>query len=272
MARRIPTVGPRDVRTVQLSPRLRRIERRRTRNAAQREAAPQIHADKAALAETGKNYRTQVASIKGASQMTSSALAQALAGAGQGLHGRYEQQLKSELLSRLKGVGAQALPLIAEAGEERNKERTEAMQQLREDRAARDSSALAEFDQRLKELRGAGSSALKEQQEKRESEQEGGGPGGLSKSEIKALDSAAIAVKNFINDWKEQPELRKLNPLRTAEDWAKAASFIAHANESAAPADVATILKRVRSRWGNRRLQHQGKVPAGGIPEIPAAE
>ena len=255
---RIPTVGTKGVHTAQLSPRLRKIEARRTRKAAQRAYAPELRADREALAEPGKAYRTQVGSVKGATNIFTGALAQALAGLkGSGLKGRYLQQTKSELLGQLHDAASYAPYLIAEAGETRNKEASEARRELLSDRAQMQKSGLEAFNSRLKELRGTAAARLKEQQEKKESEAkeaaEGGGSGGLSKSEIKALESAAIAVRNFITEWKGDKKAQEAIPLQSGADWAKAAKFIASKNESATPADVAKVLKRVRERWTEKR-------------------
>lgn len=263
---RIPTVGTGDVHTVQLSPELRRIERRRTRRAARRAAAPVLAADKATLRETGGTYRTQVNSIRGATAMTDSALMQALQGGLAGLSGKYRQQVKSELLARLHDASAIVPALVAEAGENRQKESGEARQQLREDRASMLQSAATSFNERLKELRTAGASAVKEKQDEH----------GLSKSEIESLKNASIALKDYLSQWAknikvevngEEVPIRQANPLESIDDWRTLAHGLDSSYQGFSLNDVMTVIKHfLQTRSG---ALHRGKLPQLSVPYGP---
>lgn len=273
---RIPTVGPKAVHTVQLSPRLRRIEARRARRATHREHAPVIAADKATLHEVGGNLGREVQSIKGATAMTDSALLQALRGGLKGLKGQYRQQVKSELLARLHDAAATVPALVAEAQETAHKEGTEARQQLRSDVAARQQDFAETFDQRLKELRGQGATAVKEKEEEAKKKREERGEGGGLELDPKAIHNAELALANSLVNWgknvkveingKKVP-IQKFNPLHSAADWRQwAEEMVAHGEGFELSEAMAAIHRYLQTRSGP---MHKGKVPQAGVPYGP---
>lgn len=271
---RIPTVGTKGVHTVQLSPRLRRIEARRTRNAARRANAPVIAADKAALREAGGTYNTQVQSIKGATAMTDSALLQALRGGLGGLKGKYKQQVKSELLARLHDAAATVPSLVAEAGENRAQETREARQNLMQDRASMLREAATAFNSRLQSLRDKGATALKEREE--------GGEGGENplapdpRGVHNAYLVGANGLQELINSagkWIDkdgnivEPHTegaKPIHPPETDAEWRAFAENVAKKADSADQTDALRAVEILRQRY--ERHLHQGKIKQPGVP------
>ena len=255
MARKrgIPVVGAKQLHPVQLSPQVRRIEAHRTREAARREAAPVLASDRSAFGAANREYRTQARSARGATSAVQGSLAEALGGLkASGLSGRYLQQARNEFMSR-EADAASALPaLLAGAQEERSKAILDARQQLLSDRAQMQQSAASDFNQRLKELRGQGSSVLKSEEKEAES-------GGLSKSELKSLENAGIALHDAIAQWKKDPELQAGNPLQTKEDWLKLAHGLTKEYDGFGLAEAAKVIAALRRRW----QKHPGKALKG---------
>lgn len=262
--RRVPVVGSKQLHPVQISPEIRRIEARRTKAAARREAAPILNADRRAFGEANREYSTQARSVRGATHMVEGALAQALAGLkGSGLSGRYLRQTQNEFTSR-QADAASAIPaLLAGAQEERGKALREASTQLASDRANMQQDAAQAFDQRLKELRGQGSTALKGGAEN---------TGSSSRSLHIALMTAISGYQELLassGKWfKGKTEVdpgtegaREIHPPRTESEWRAFALQVAK-TEGADPIDAANAVKILRERI-NRKVKKGNLKPLG---------
>ena len=265
----VPVVGSQQLHPVQVSQPIRELEAHRTREAARRESAPVLAADREAFAAAKKQYRAEAASARGATNAVESSLAQALAGLkGSGLSGRYLQQTKNEFTSRAANAASSLPFLLAGAAEERGKAFTEARSQLSQDRAAMQQSGASAFDQRLKELRGAGTTAVKEQEADHE----------LSKDETKSFQNATNALKDFLSQWGENIDVKdpttgelvpiqQVNPLKTADQW----KSLAHGLESHYSGfDITDAIKAIhafltrRKKASTEDVHATGSVPIGG--------
>lgn len=265
---RIPTVGSKELHTSQLSPQERRIRHRRAKRANQREYAPVLAADKAAIAGVNQDYQQEAQSVRGASQMTEAALADALRGLkASGLSGNYLRQAAQELTSR-QGDAANAIPfLLSDAREQRSDALGEAQQQLVQDRASMQKGTAEDFNQLLKEGRGEASQVLKEQEEKRESE------AGTGMFDPKSLQNAKLALKDALQTWGENPTvegpdgevpLRQLNPLRSKEDWLRFAAGLDNQYSGFGLAEINHVIQQLLT--DRQRKEHEGRLPQPGVP------
>jgi hypothetical protein len=274
MARnRVPTVGAKQLHVAQLTPEVRRILKHRADEAARRETAPVIAADRGLIGAAKQQYRSEAASARGATSAVESALAQALAGLkGSGLSGRYLGQAKSEFTSRAADA-ASALPsLLAGAGEERGKAIGEARQTIAEDKAAMQQSAASKFNSSLSEERNAATSFLDAQAKKR---QEEGEDGGLSDSEHRKIQNAAVDLQNALHVWAANSPIpsgefagktpQQINPLKTASDWRQFAAGLVSNGEgydiTAAMQAIHAFLKQRKKR--EVPIEAHGSVQAG---------
>lgn len=267
----LPTVTAKDLHTVQLDPKLRKVLYRRAKRANRREYAPVLASDRAAFGEANQAYRTEAAGVRGATGMVENALAQALRGLkSSGLKGGYLKQTANELTAR-QGDAASAIPfLLADAQEGRTKAIGAARQQLRSDRASMLSGTAQDFDQLLKEARGAGSSLEKEREGERKSKAEGT----TGRFDPKDLENAKLALKDALTAWSKNPlvegpggeevPLQKINPLKTKEDWLSFAAGLDHQYSGFGLAEINHVIQELlRNR---QQKEHEGRLPQPGVP------
>jgi hypothetical protein len=209
----LPVVGVKALGYGRLSPRVRRILKNRARVAARREAAPVLAADRQAFGAANAAYGVQARSAQAATGMVEGSLTQALRGLkSSGLQGRYLRQAQSEFVSR-QADAASALPgLLAGASEERNKALREAHTELRKARTSMQTNAAQKFNEGLGSANSSAASYLKAQS------------GGGSILDPKAMASAAIAFKDAMATWVQNPadkktgkRLQQINPLQTQD-------------------------------------------------------
>jgi len=236
----LPVVNQRDLRLARLSAKLRRTLAHRAKQAARREYAPILAADKQAFGAANAAYRTEAQSVRGATSMVQNSLAQALQSLqGSGLRGGYLKQARNELLSR-QGDAAASIPfLLADAASNRATAIQDARTQLISDRAQMQSSAASGFNALLKESRGQASSVLKARADDLKP----------SESESKSLTNAAIALRNEITAWKRDPGLRELNPLSSQADWLRLARGLDSEYQGFGLADAMKVINAMRRRW-----------------------
>jgi hypothetical protein len=264
MPRRIPTVGTKDLHTVQLSPQIRALLKRRADEAARREFAPVLAADRAALALPKQEYRAQAAATRGAANMTEDVLAQALQGlSGSGLSGRYLQQATSELSSR-QGDAAASIPfLLADAASDRAAGVAEARQQLVGDRASMLQSAASAFNSALESERSKGATALKEQQDDRQAERE-------DTRDLTGFNNAyQVALTQYkgllASAGQETKDGNIIQPPKTDQEWEEYAEHIAKEADGADQTEALEAVEALRKRL--RELEHRGKLPQAGSAE-----
>jgi len=267
---RIPVVGTKQLHTAQLSPEVRKILHHRAVKASRRAYAPELAADRAALAGINHEFQNEASSVRGAATMTEDMLAQALKGLkASGLSGRYLQQAVQELTSR-QGDAAAGVPfLLSDARENRDQALGEARQELLMDRAHMQKSAAEKFDSLLKEERGAASSVLKEQADQRQSEMESQTP----KFDPTHLANAKLALRNALKKWSENPTievngeeipLQQFNPLKTRDDYLR----LAHELEKEYSGfDLHDVMHVIGSLLTDRkRHEHEGRLVQPGVP------
>ncbi len=247
----VPVVGKKQLHIAQLSPGVRKVLARRAKEAARREYEPVKAADRRAIGLVNQEYGTQARSAQAATGMVEGTISQALKHLqSSGLSGGYLRQAANELTAR-QGDAASSLPfLLADAGAERRKGMIEAKTQLLSDRAQQQKSSAEKLNSLLKEERGTASSYLESQEKARKQrEKEAKEAGQRSKSEVKALANAGIALRDAISQWKQDPELREKHPLATTEDWLKLAHGLTKEYEGVSLADAVEVIKRLRARW-----------------------
>jgi len=237
---RIPTVDEEQLHIGQLSPRVRKVLKRRATQAKRREYAPVLAADRAAFAGVNADYRREAQSIQGATNMSQAAIAQATRGLRKsGLGGRYLKQALSELTAR-QGDAAASVPfLLADAREERAEGLQDARQQLLTDRAAMQSGIASDFNSALESQRSKASTVLKEQAERT----------AKSGKADEGFRNAAIALRDFISHWKRDPKLRETNPLASTPDFVSLAHGLTSEYEGVSLSDAAKVIARLRKRW-----------------------
>lgn len=251
---RIPTVGTRGLALAQLSPEARRILKRRTKREAQREAAPILASDRAAIRDANRGYGAEKRSILGATDMVQNSLSQALRGLkGSGLSGGYLRQVQNDLTSR-QGDAAASIPfLLADAARERTEEVGEARAQLRSDRAAMQQSAASKFNQLLKEERGKASGVVKARREGTDSELTSD-PRALKIAMLAATTGYQELLKNAGTRTEEGTEI---HPPWNDQEWRAFALTVAK-TEGIDAVDAANAVKIL---W--RRIQ--GQVRKGNV-------
>lgn len=265
---RVPVVGSKQLHTAQLSPEERRIRHRRAKRANQREYAPVLAADRAAIAGVNQDYQREASSIQGASQMTEDMLANALRGLqGSGLSGQYLKQAVGELSSR-QGDAAAAVPfLLSDAREQRSDALGEVQQQLAQDRAAMLQGTAEDFNQLLKEGRGEASQVLKEQAEDRETAE------GSPRFDPTAIANAKLALKDALSAWAKNPlvegpdgevPLHQINPLRSKQDWLSFATGLTKEYEGFGLAEINSVIQQLLT--DRNRKEHEGRLPQPGVP------
>ena len=199
----LPTVTASDLHTVQLDPKLRKILARRARRANQREYAPVLAADRAALQAPRQTYRREAKGVRAATNMVENTLANALAGLrDSGLKGGYLKQAIHELTARQGDAAATAPFLLADARENRDAALADAAQQLRSDRAAMLQGSAADFNQLLKEARTTGSSQLEKQETRDRSARHEKATEEAAAS--KELDAALSEVRRLLTAYPEE--------------------------------------------------------------------
>lgn len=268
--RRVPVVGTGQLNTAQLSAEQRRIEAHRAREAARREYAPQIQADRGAIGVANKQYQSEAASARGATDAVQTSLAQALAGLKEsGLSGRALQQTKAEFTSRA-GDAAMSLPaLLAGAGEERGKALTEARSTLAQDRAAMLTSQASKFNSALSSDRNAASSVLAAQKTKAQEAKE-------PDSTDEAVQNATNALKDYLSHWGEninvevngeEVPIQQANPLKTADQWRTLAHGLEKEYDGFSLTDAVKAIHAFlirRKKASTEDVHATGSVPIGG--------
>lgn len=287
---RIPTVGPRQVHTVQLSPKLRKILHERAARQNRREYAPVLAADRAALGAPQAEYETQVGAAKGGANAIESSLAAALAGLkGSGLEGHALQQAIAGLSSR-QGEALQALPYAyAGAAEERTKGQSEARQALTEDRASMLQGIASDFDNLLESSRSSGAQALKEKEGRerdhrqevasnerghekevrenhRDKAEETYGPGGSAEvtDQVQSMFDVALSGYKYLlsHHGEETKSGNELKPPQSAPEWEEFVKVVKKEAGAGSYHDAIEAVEMLRKQLA--RLQHQGKLPPNG--------
>lgn len=287
---RIPTVGPKQVHTVQLSPKLRRILHERAAKQNRREYAPVLEADRAALQVPQAEYETKVGAAKGAASAIESSLAAALAGLqGSGLKGHSLQQAIAGLTGR-QGDALQALPYAyAGAAEERGKAQREGRLALQQDRAQMLQGIASDFDSLLESARSSGGQSLKEQegrershrqevaQNQREHEadvkenhrkaaQDRYGAGGEAEvsDNVRSMYDVALSGYKYLlaHHGEETKSGNELKPPKTAPEWEEFVKVVKKEAGAGSYHDAVEAVEALRKQLA--RLQHQGRLPEDG--------
>jgi hypothetical protein len=287
---RIPVVGPGQVHTTQLSPKLRQILHERAARQNRREYAPVIAADKSAIAVPQAEYETQTGAAKGATSAIEGSLAAALAGLKEsGLSGHSLQQAIAGLSSR-QGEALQSLPYAyAGAAEERTKAQREARLGLQQDRAKMLSGIASDFDNLLESSRSSGAQSLKEKEGRershdqeaaqnereheadvkenhREHAQDVYGQGGSAEVTDNTQSLYDVALSGYKYLLAHHGEATKsgneLKPPKTAAEWEEFVHVVKKEAGAGSYHDALTAVEMLRKQLA--RLQHQGNLPASG--------
>jgi hypothetical protein len=271
---RIPVVGPKQLHTAQLSPQERRLLHKRAAAANRREYQPVLGADRAAVGGINRQYRNEAGSIRGANEMSESALKDALAGlASTGLSGRYLQQAKRDLLARQEATAGSLPFLLSDAQENRADALGEARQQLLQDKASMLQSTAQDFNSSLESARGDASQVLKEQQEKREAELKENEDQGKPKFDADALANAKLALQNALKKWSENPTievngdeipLQQYNPLKSKDDYLRLAHELEKEYNGFDLHDVMHVIGGLLT--DRHRHEHEGRLVQPGVP------
>lgn len=263
----VPVVGSKQLHPVQISPRVRRLEAKRARAAAHREAAPEKAAAKEGVRAARRESRRSLTSARKGTQALAGTLEQALAGLGStGLTGRERQQTSREFSGRIADA-ASALPaLLAGLREEGAEDIGKARRELQGVRAAEKSSAASKFNSQLEELRNAGSSAIEAEQKERQGKRGEAAEGG---EEDRGLRNAQIELTKFLDFWrknklveldgKEVP-IQQVNPLTSDSDWREVVKGMVEHGEGFDPTDALRAVKERRAEW---RKQPTPLTPKG---------
>lgn len=273
----IPVVGTKGVHAIQLSPELRKLLHHRAAEAARREFEPVLAADRGALGAVNRTYRTEAGAARNSTQMVQGILANALGSLkGSGLKGGYLKQAVNELGAR-QASSASSLPfLLADAQEARSKGLTEGRQQIASDRASYLQSVASGFNSLLGSARSTASQTTKEREEHRRSrEQDERQEHHGVEYDPTNLANAKIALRDALTLWAEDPTIKlednsfttakKMNPLRSASDWA---AFAQKIDEQFDGFDLKDI-ERVLHQYLSPRRMHEGRVPQPGVPFNP---
>lgn len=281
---RIPTVGPNQVHTVQLDPKLRKILHHRAAAAARRESAPILAADREALEIPKQEYQAQAAADRGVSSTAANVLAQLLGSLDtSGLTGRYRQET-AQGLKQQQAAALSSLPyLLAGAGEERAKGLTEARTQLAQDRGTMLSNAASGFNSLLASARSTGSQSLKEQDDReRTHRQEVASNERDREAEVKenhrdkseqlysdqsgvrnAYEVARTAYTHMLGHFGEETKNGgEIKPPQSVQDWRVFAEEVAKHADGADQEDALTAVEELRKQL--KKLQHGGKLPQPG--------
>jgi hypothetical protein len=265
----LPTVSAKDLHTVQLDPKLRKILHHRAAAANRREYAPILAADRSAFGAANQAYQAEARSVKGATHMVEDALTQALQGLkGSGLSGGYLRQTQNELTAR-QGDAASSIPyLLADASQARTAAIGDARQQLVSDKAQMLSGTAADFNSLLASQREKGSSLVAAQEEDRKSES------GEGRYDPKDLQNAKLALKDALTAWSKNPmvegpdgeevPLQQINPLKSKEDWLSFAAGLDHQYSGFGLAEINAVIQELLQN--RQRKEHEGRLPQPGVP------